>query len=158
MSSQRRRLLGRLHRRKTREREGLVLVEGVRGVAEALRTGARARFLLRSPRGDALWTPELDGAVAGSRVEVLNVSDGEMGEVAGTETPQGVLLVAEEPKVHPETLWEAAAPRVLILDGVQDPGNVGTLVRVAAAFACTGVVALDGTSDLWSARAVRAAA
>lgn len=158
LSHEKRRLLGRLHRRKTREREGLVVVEGVRGVAEALRSGARGRFLLRSPRGDALWTPELDGAVTRCRVEVLNVSDAEMGELAGTETPQGVLLVAEEPRADPGSVWEEGAPRILLLDGVQDPGNVGTLVRVAAAFACTAVVALDGTADLWSSRALRAAA
>lgn len=158
LSDQKRRLLGRLHRRKTREREQLVLVEGVRGVAEALRSGARPRFLLRSPRGDALWTRELDAAVADAGAEVLSIDDAEMNEVAGTETPQGVLLVAEEPRPRSDAAWAGPSPRLLVLDGIQDPGNAGTLVRVAAAFACTAVLALDGTVDLWSARAVRAAA
>lgn len=158
LSDQKRRLLGRLRRRKTREREGLVMVEGVRGVEEALLCGAQPRFLLRSPRGDALWTPGLASAVEAARVETLQVSDDEMAEVAGTESPQGVLLVAQEPDLDPGALWRHPAPRILILDGIQDPGNVGTLIRAAAAFACTGVVALDGTADPWGDRAVRAAA
>lgn len=132
-----------------------MLVEGVRAVAEALQAGARARFILRSPRGDALWTRELAAAAAG--IEVVEASDREMAEAAGTEAPQGVLLVAEEPRPTQTSLREAASPRILVLDGVQDPGNVGTLIRAAAAFACTGVVLLDGTADAWGHRAVRAA-
>jgi TrmH family RNA methyltransferase len=156
LSDGKRRLLGRLQRRKTREREGLVLVEGVRAVLEALGGGARPRFLLRSPRSEALLGPELEAATQG--LECLTVTHGEMAEVAGTESPQGVLLVAEEPRPDPGSVWDAPVPRVLVLDGIQDPGNVGTLIRAAAAFGCTGVAALDGTADAWGARAVRAAA
>lgn len=134
-------------------------MEGVRGVTEALGAGARSRFLLRSPRGDELWTSRLDDLVRESGTEVQAISDEEMAEVAGTETPQGVLLVAREPRPSPASIWDGGREkRILLLDGVQDPGNAGTLVRVAAAFRCTAVVALDGTTDLWSARAVRAAA
>lgn len=158
LSDTRRRLLARLHRRKTREREGLVLVEGVKAVTEALGAGARPRFALRSPRAEALWTPALEAALAAARLVPEEVSDAEMAEAAGTETPQGILVVVDEPSSDPGSLLGADVPRLLLLDGVQDPGNAGTLVRVAAAFGCSGVVALDGTTDLWGARAVRAAA
>lgn len=158
LSDTRRRLLGRLHRRKSRAREGLVLLEGVRAVTEALRCGARIRFGLRSPRVTALWTEALAAELQRARLELEVVSDAEMAEVAGTETPQGILVVAEEPTADAASVWGENGARVLLLDGVQDPGNAGTLVRVAAAFGCTGVVALDGTTDLWSARALRAAA
>ncbi len=157
LSETRRRLVNRLHRRRTREREGLVLVEGVRAVEEALEQGARPRFVLLTPRGRELATHGPKAAL--DRVgDVQEVTEHEMEAVAGTDTPQGVLLVAEEPRFEPAAVFGDPGARVLVLDGVQDPGNVGTLVRAAAAFACTAVVALDGTAEVWSAKALRAAA
>ena len=158
LSQGRRKLLLRLQRRKTRVREGLVVVEGGKAAQDALRLGARGRFLVRSPRGEGQWTPELRDAVAAAGLEVVEVDEGTMEDVANTETPQGILLVAEEPAPDPGLVWNARLPRILLLDGIQDPGNAGTLVRAAAAFGCSAVVALPGTTDLWSSRAVRAAA
>lgn len=158
LSDNRRRLLARLHTRKTREREGLVLLDGVRVVREALDAGLRPRFVLMSE-----GVSGEDGSRVFQRLTALcddfqTLSREEMKEAAATETPQGLLMVAAEPRVTPARLWGGERRRILILDGVQDPGNVGALVRSAAAFGCSGVVALDGTADLWSPRAVRAAA
>lgn len=157
LSQRRAQVVGRLRQRKTREREGLVLVEGVRAVSEALHAGARAVFAVVSPRLAAV-----DGGVAvraaldGSRVEVAEVDDGELSRLSDTEAPQGVLLVCRQPEAPAATM--APGARLLVLDGVQDPGNVGTLVRAATAFALDGVMALDGTADPWGAKAVRASA
>jgi len=78
--------------------------------------------------------------------------------VAGTEAPQGILMVAEEPRLDPAPIWADQECRMVILDGVQDPGNVGTLVRVSAAFGCSALIALEGTADVWSPKALRASA
>ena len=158
LSQGRRKVLLRLHRRKTRAREGLVAVEGGKAVADALRLGAQGQFVVRSPRGVAQWSSELDSAVKAAQLPVYEVDDREMETVANTETPQGILLVAREPAPDPDTVWGAPEPRILLLDGIQDPGNAGTLVRAAAAFGCSGVVALPGTTDLWGSRAIRSAA
>ncbi len=157
LSKERGKLLRRLYRRKTREREGLVVVDGVRAAMDALELGARGRFLVRSPRSESTWSAGLDALVAEAGLEVVHVSDAEMAELSHTTAPQGVLLVAEQPRVDAEAVWGGDSPRLLLLDGVQEPGNVGSLLRTAAAFDCTGVVALDGTADLWGARALRAA-
>lgn len=157
LSDTRRRLVGRLHRRRTREREGLVLVEGSRATEEALSQGARPRFVLRTPSFATMTPPGLAERLA--RIpDVEEIADEEMRELAGTETPQGLLLVAEEPRPRPDSIWADPGARIVILDGVQDPGNVGTLVRVAAAFGCSAVVALDGTADVWGPKALRASA
>jgi TrmH family RNA methyltransferase len=89
--------------------------------------------------------------------EVVRVSDAEMVPLADTEAPQGVLIVAAEPD---DAWFDGIGPeaRLLILDGLQDPGNVGTLARSAAAFALDGVVLLDGTADAWSPKSIRASA
>lgn len=157
LSETRRRLVARLHRRKTREREGLVLVEGARAAAEALAQGARPRFVLRVPDAAASAHGELEAHLKGVH-DVQEVTREEMRALSGTEAPQGLILVAEEPSADPEEVWARVDARIVLLDGVQDPGNVGTLVRVSAAFGCTGVIALDGTADPWSPKALRASA
>ena len=156
LSQNRRRLLGRLRRRRQREREGCVLVEGVRSVSEALDAGAEPVFAVVSP---ALRENEAGRALA-ARLEALCdtslVEDPDLGELSDTDHPQGVLLVTREPSDDTELL--PSHGRVLVLDAVQDPGNLGTLVRSAVAFGVAGVICLDGTVDPWSPKAVRASA
>lgn len=158
LSQRRRQVLGRLRHRKTREREGLVLVEGIRAAGEALAAGAVPAFAVTSPRLDALaGGAELVSALRGSGVDVAHVDDAALTELGDTEHPQGVLLVCREPSWSADDVV-APGRRYLVLDGVQDPGNVGTLLRAATAFALDGVLALDGTCDPWSAKAVRSSA
>jgi len=154
LSQRRAGIVGRLKARRTRRREGLVLVEGVRAVREALDAGAAVAFaivsprLLRSAEGRSL-REALD------RGQVVDVPDEELVRLADTESPQGVLVVVHEPGGGGS---DFGGTRLLVLDAVQDPGNVGTLVRGAVAFGLDGVVCLDGTVDPWAAKAVRAAA
>lgn len=147
-------MLRRLADRKGREREGLVLVEGPRVVETALARGARFRFALHAPGtgGEGSLIERLESA----GVEVIAVRVRDLRALADTELAQGPLAVAEEPR--PALPGEAPGERVLVLDAVQDPGNVGTLVRSAAAFRAHRVIALDGTADPWGPKAVRASA
>lgn len=158
ISSEAKKLIRSLHRRKGREAHGLFLVEGVRGVAACLDA--------RRPWHLAVVSPSLGRTPAGSALaarlraagRVLEADDRELARLADTETPQGVLLAARwEP-----TRLEACSPPedavVVVLDGVQDPGNVGTLVRTAYALGAFAAVALPGTADPWSPKATRAAA
>jgi TrmH family RNA methyltransferase len=149
-----------LQRRRAREREELFLSEGVRAVEE----------LLRSPLAikGALVAPALAGAPRGAAlreqleakgVPVLAVTDREFESAAGTESPQGVLAVAEVPRRSLEQLGAAlpARARLLVLDAIQDPGNVGALLRTAAALGTSAVLAMPGTVDLWNGKVVRSA-
>lgn len=157
VSQRRASLVRRLRRRKTRERERSVLVEGVRAVAEAIAAGVEVRFAVASPRLDA--NPDglrLQERLSAAGVVPDRVEDQDLESLADTEHPQGILLVCTQP-VEPEGTLSSAG-RYLVLDGVQDPGNAGTLVRAATAFGLDGVIALDGTVDLWGAKAVRASA
>ncbi len=90
-----------------------------------------------------------------SGVEVRETPGRVLAELSDTVTPQGVLAVAR----IPDRDWHDLDPaRILLLDAVQDPGNLGTLVRTAEAMAMGGVVCMAGTVDPWSGKAVRAAA
>jgi TrmH family RNA methyltransferase len=76
-------------------------------------------------------------------------------EVADTRTPQALVSVAAIPR----WTWDDVRPGpIVILDGVQDPGNVGTLIRTGVSLGCAGVVTLESTADPWGPKAVRASA
>lgn len=157
LSQRRAHLVGRLRHRKTREREGLVLAEGVRAVNEALKAGAEPEFAVVSPRLETLaWGADLLATLRARVPDVERIADGELDALADTERPQGVLVVFRQPARDGAALVDGG--RYLVLDAVQDPGNVGTLVRAATAFGIDGVVALDGTADPWGPKAVRASA
>jgi len=155
LSQRRGALVAKLRVPKSRAREGAVLVEGVRGVAEALAARVRVQFAVTAPRLQATE----EGRVLARRLEahdVVAVDDGELARLSDTETHQGVLLVCDEPTEGLDRVEPAGW--YLVLDGIQDPGNAGTLVRAAAAFGVDAVIVLDGTVDLWSPKAVRSSA
>lgn len=134
------------------------MAEGIRTVEELLSSPLRITGVLtcdlidRTPRGAAL-TAQLHGR----DLTVLRVSEREFLSASDTENPQGILAVAERPARTLETLTLGTKARLLVLDGVQDPGNAGTLLRTAAAMGVAATVSLPGTVDPWNAKVVRSA-
>lgn len=145
-----------LGRRKAREKQSLFVAEGVRSVEELLRSGLAVRGALvapqlaSAPRGQALRA-----SLGAAGIEVAEVTEKDFRSAAETESPQGVIAIAEIPKRTLDTLELGGRCRLLVLDGVQDPGNVGTIVRTAAALGATATIALPGTVDLWNPKVIR---
>lgn len=147
-----------LRRRKARERQGLFVAEGIRGVEELLASPLRVKGVLtcdlldRTPRGAVLAAQCLARGL-----EVVRVSEREFLSASDTDQPQGILAIAEQPTVALAALQLPDPARLLVLDGIQDPGNVGTLLRTASALGCVATLVLPGTVDPWNAKVVRSA-
>jgi RNA methyltransferase, TrmH family len=144
-------IVRRLRRLAQRREPGLVLLEGPRVLAEAEAAGLELE-LVAVRQGD-----EFDSR-SGKRVIL---SPGVFRAVSQTVTPQGVIAIARI--VEPEARAAIAAARerhwpLVVLDGVQDPGNVGAICRTAAAAGAPAVAVLQGSADPYGAKAVRASA
>ena len=145
-----------LSRRKAREKHSMFVAEGVRSVEELLRSGLRVRGALVAPQlTDAPRGVALRRELEQSKVEVAEVSEKDFRSAAETDSPQGVLAIADVPRRDLNTLDVPSECRMLILDGIQDPGNVGTILRTAAALGATATIALPGTVDLWNPKVIR---
>lgn len=138
-----RRLDAAAYRRQT----GLFLCDSPKLVAEALRGGIAVRCVITAE--GVPFPEELPEAV-----RRVNVPADVMASVSPLRSPQGTLAVCALPDVSaPESL---APGRYVVLDGVQDPGNVGTILRTADAFGCAGALLLPGCADPYGLKTLRA--
>jgi RNA methyltransferase, TrmH family len=139
--------------------EGIVGVEGVRLVEAALGSGQPVEALLVSESG-ARHLPRV-APVLTSDVPVLRTSDKLFASAADTQTPQGIAVLIRPRLATIEHLITGSA-LLVVLVGVQDPGNVGTIVRAAEAFGASGAATCPadgmGTADPFGPKALRASA
>ncbi len=149
-------LARRLRQRKARDEEGLFVAEGVRAAEELLRSPLVVRGAVI---GDQLRHEARASAVLAElerrEIPLEEVAAREFESAASTESPQGIVVIGVIPAESLSNLAPSGPLRLLVLDAVQDPGNVGTIVRTAAAFGVAATVALPGTVDLWNAKVVR---
>jgi TrmH family RNA methyltransferase len=147
-------------------------VEGPKLVEDALRSGLQAEALLVSEAGEADLERILRAASESEagipRSRVMRTTDKLFASVAGTETPQGVAALFRQRAWEFDDVVHGAAAvdrslcgdaaLVVVMAAVQDPGNIGTIVRSAEAFGATGAVTTRGSADPWSPKALRASA
>jgi TrmH family RNA methyltransferase len=128
---------------------GLVAIEGEHLVAEAVRSHLRfASIFLCDGYAPSIELPE--------DTDHLLLPPDVFASAVATEKPQGIAALVHPPAFTPERLFRCSAPLVLVLAALQDPGNVGTLVRSAEAFAANGILLLPGTASPWNPKALRA--
>lgn len=150
-------LVRRLQRRRAREQEGAFVVEGEDLVRAGLETGARPRVLLVDAER---WRDDIDPALV--PCPIVHVESKVLAEVSGMPHPPRVIAIFEQPPEGDLAVLldrRSASGRTgpwIALDGLADPGNVGTVLRTAAAFGAGGVVTFPGTSDPWGPKATRA--
>jgi TrmH family RNA methyltransferase len=142
-------------------RGALVGIEGPKLLEEALRAGLRVKTIFVAQGPDRESDRLLDKLQVKRDVEVLELPRKLLNQALATETPQPIAALIEPPHWSWEQLIGSrrnSAPLVIVLAGLQDPGNLGTILRSAEAFGATGVVSLPGTVSAWNPKAVRASA
>lgn len=132
--------------KKTRRQEGAFLCEGHKLVEEAIRWNAGVETLVVA---EGVEPP----AGLPEAVRLVEVPTDVLKSMSTVDTPQGMLAVCRTPDLTPP---EGLTPgRYLVLDGVQDPGNVGTVWRTADAFGADGLILLPGCAEPFSPKTVR---
>ena len=151
LSKNKQKLIRSLDRKKNRDAEGLFLAEGPKLVTELL-AHFRCRLLVGEPA--VLSKVPFEANAVAERVEVTAE---ELARVSLQRAPQGVLAVFEKPQpVAAQSLLPAAGRSLcLALDGVQDPGNVGTIVRIADWWGIEHVICSHDTADVFAPKTVQ---
>ncbi len=133
--------------------DGLVAIEGEHLLLEAVRSGLRVDTLfLREDRQTRKDLPVFANALT------FTVAADALDHACATESPQGIAALVEMPRWSFDSLLQTETPRLVVLAGLQDPGNVGTIIRTAEAFGATGVLLTPGSVHPWNQKVLRASA
>ena len=116
------------------------------GVVEA---AVHSPGLLKNARGEALLA-----SLTGAGANLEEVTDAELEKLADTQHPQGIIAVVRAPRWTLSDIKVKMGP-VLVLDGVQDPGNTGTMLRTALGLGAAGIIALPGTVEVTNPKVMR---
>lgn len=157
VSNNRLTLLRKLNSRKYRQKEQLFIVEGERAVAQVIKNGlVRVDSLYFDAKqelwNEPAWTPEA------ARFESFNVEQAIFGEITDTDNPQGILALCQIPSESTSQDLLKKEGIIVAADGIQDPGNMGTMIRTASWFGVQGILAGKGTVDLFHPKVVRGTA
>ncbi len=145
----------KLHSKKYRDREGLFIAEGIRLVEMAVKSSWNIRCCIVTEK--ALENSRVKAIidVAEKRaVPVYAVNERIYEKACGTVTPQGILAIMEK-KIYALENITAKDSLILVMDGVQDPGNIGAMIRTADAAGLGGIAVLAGSVDVYSEKVVR---
>jgi len=147
-----------LHQRKYREAERLFLAEGLRLAEMAVSSGWEIEYGFYTMEAAKEFRAETLLTGLESKCTMYEIPAPLFRRISETQTPQGIMLVMRIPQVMMElsTLLRRKKPLVIALDNVQDPGNVGTIIRTADAAGVDGVVLLGNSADVFSSKTVRA--
>ena len=135
----------KLHTKKEREATGTFMIEGLHLVEEALKMKEMIKDLIVSEDTKLPTHWNVD------QLNIILVTKEVMKAISDTEAPQGIAAICEFQKQHEADSWE----KVLFVDGVQDPGNLGTIIRTADAAGIDGIILGEGTVDHYNSKVIR---
>jgi len=134
-----------LHHKKTRDKEGLFIAEGPKLLLELLSSQFEVKQLYALP----VWMeqhPKINKAT--------EITEGELEKITGLQAPNQVLAVFKQPALSNQPVLQGCLS--LVLDGIQDPGNMGTIIRIADWFGICQIIASEDTADVYNPKVVQA--
>ncbi|MBQ6314018.1 MAG: RNA methyltransferase [Mogibacterium sp.] len=150
------RLIRKLQTRKGRTAEGRFACEGINMVSEAIRRDLDIDFIM-VPEGACFGL--IDECIAADDITVCEVPEGIFNKLTDAENGVGILAVVRMPHTDIQAIDSLpGGSNVLVLDRIQDPGNMGTMIRTAVAAGYSMIIAVKGTADVWSPKVLRSTA
>lgn len=150
ISTSTRKLIASLRQSRHRREQGLFVIEGTRAVLDTIPFFEVEHFVATTR-----WLDAHGGEIPQGMPPVTVARNEDMERMSSLATPQGVLAVCRMPERCPRQDFDAGE-LVLALDKVQDPGNLGTIIRVADWFGVTRILASDDTVDIYNPKVVQA--
>lgn len=147
-----------LSEKKYRDAFGMYLIEGPNFVRDAVLYGGRLRFIFIRAAAMSGEIMDIVSMASAEGPAVYSLTDEAFSKLSTTEHSQGIIAAAEKAECSEEEFFSDPAGDLLVLDRVQDPGNLGTMIRSAEAMGFSGVLIVKGSADLYGPKAVRAAA
>ncbi len=141
-------LIKALSQKKVRENSGLFLIEGTRLLEEANNRGVKIKYLIINETVKNM--PKINQGC-----QVLRLPNNLFKKISDTVSPQGIIAVAEQIEISLADIILGTNPMVVVLNGLQDPGNLGTIIRTGAAVGATAVLLTEGTVDLYNPKVIR---
>jgi TrmH family RNA methyltransferase len=141
-------LIKALSQKKVRENSGLFLIEGTRLLEEANNKGVKIKYLIINETAENV--PKINQGC-----QVLRLSNNLFKKISDTVSPQGIIAVAEQIEISLTDITLGTNSIVVVLNGLQDPGNLGTIIRTSAAAGATAVLLTEGTVDLYNPKVIR---
>ncbi len=136
----------KLGKRSFREKNGEFIIEGKRSVLDAIENGAEISYVICREDTEAAFNPD---------IKVFATDRKTFSEITDTESPQDMLAVAKTKCASLSEVFEKAPSLIIYLDRVQDPGNLGTIIRTADARGDAAVVLSEGCVDLFNSKVIR---
>lgn len=140
----------KLHKKKYREANQQYIIEGFHLIEEAVKAEAQVEWILINQRGETEWKEWLEQQPQDT---LIYVTDDVLAALSELPTPQGMLAIIKMPSNEKNLNFSG---KWLLLDNVQDPGNVGTMIRTADAAGLSGVVLGEGSADIYNTKVLRA--
>lgn len=145
-----------LHRKKDRWMKKSFFVEGIRAVEECIKSSDKVEYLVYSDMiFDINGGKELLNKLNLGNYRLSYISDKLFREISDTEKPQGILAVVKYDFKRAEEVLLDKGNFFILLDRVQDPGNMGTIIRTADAFGSNGVIVTEGCVDVFNPKTIR---
>ncbi|MFW5718954.1 MAG: TrmH family RNA methyltransferase [Halanaerobium sp.] len=147
--------LNKLYRSRNRRREGVFILEGKRLIEAALAGGADFKQVFLTPAFFKSAANDNLLADLNLKADFIYLEEELLKETASTVNPQGILAVVKESVFRGDDFYQQA-DKILLLDRIQDPGNMGTMIRTAVAAGFEGIIVLKGSVDIYNQKVIRA--